>query len=161
MRDNVWLEQKLDEIWRGHFADIPRSNEVTIAFGQRARRRLGSIRQVNHRDKSSATKILITGYFTDEIVPESIVSAVIAHELTHYAHGFASPHPQFAHFPHQGGIVDKELVKRGFEKELKFQKSWLKTDWPKIIGPTPLRRRARRRRTNVLSFNRIMRRFGF
>lgn len=149
MRNDTWLKKKLDQIWQQYFADVRRLNEIEIKFGAKARRRLGSIRQINPRDKNSATKILITGFFKDETVPEIIVEAVIAHELCHYAHGFASPLPQFSKYPHQGGIVDKELKNRGLEEHLKFQKTWLKTDWPKIIGKTSVRRHHSTRRRKI------------
>jgi len=45
MRDDGWLFQKLDEIWDGHFSDIPQNNDVVIKFGRKARQRLGSIKQ--------------------------------------------------------------------------------------------------------------------
>ncbi len=150
MRDNAWLEQKLEKIWREHFGDVEQSNDVEIKFGAKARRRLGSIRQINPRDKNSATKILITGYFRDDRVPESIIDATIAHELCHYAHGFCSPLPKFSKYPHQGGLVDKELRSRGFADALKSQKAWLKTDWPIIAGEPIRRHRMRRRRVGLM-----------
>ncbi|MDO8444090.1 MAG: hypothetical protein Q7S80_01120 [bacterium] len=155
MRDNAWLEEKLEKIWREHFADVPRSNEIEIKFGAKARRRLGSIRQINPRDKHSTTRILISGYFRDENVPESIIDVTIAHELCHYAHGFCSPLPKYSKYPHQGGLVDKELKNRGFGEILNFQKNWLKTSWPNITGEPVRRRRVRRRRVG------LMRIFGF
>ncbi len=150
VRDNAWLTEKLEKIWRGYFANVERSNDVEIKFGAKARRRLGSIRQINPRDKHSTTKILITGYFKDERVPESIIDITVAHELAHYAHGFCSPLPKYSKYPHQGGLVDKELKSRGFADTLKFQKTWLKTDWPKITGEPVRRRRVRRRRVGLI-----------
>jgi len=151
MRDNLWLIAKLDQIWKKYFSDIERKNQIYIKFGQRACRRLGSIRQINPKDKNSATKILITGYFMDERVPEEMIGATIAHEIVHYAHGFCSPLPKLSRYPHQGGIVDNELRRRGLCEILDFQKKWLKSDWPKIIGtsPTRQRRRATRRKTLI------------
>ncbi|PIS07624.1 hypothetical protein COT78_02910 [Candidatus Berkelbacteria bacterium CG10_big_fil_rev_8_21_14_0_10_43_13] len=141
MRDNHWLEEKLNKIWQEYFADIERSNEIEIKFGAKARRRLGSIRQIDPKDKNSKTRILMSGFFCDERVPELMIDATIAHELAHYAHGFCSPLPKLSRYPHQGGKVDNELKKRGFGKILKFQQNWLKTEWPKIIGKSPARRR--------------------
>lgn len=155
MRDNIWLVEKLDKIWREHFADVSRSNEIEIKFGAKARRRLGSIRQISPKDKHSKTRILMSGYFRDENVPESIIDVTIAHEVCHYAHGFCSPLAKYSKYPHQGGLVDKELKNRGFGEALKFQKGWLKTDWPKITGEPVQRHRVRRRQVG------LMRIFGF
>lgn len=163
MRDNVWLKQKLDFIWDNYFSDIQRKNDIHIAFGRRARTRLGSIklnnkshayRQTGKTENNkyrkihscNGTLITITGYFADERVPEAMVDVVIAHELAHYAHGFSSPLPQLARYPHHGGIVDKELKKRGLEEKLQFQKQWLKDSWKDVVGQTPKRRRTIRRR---------------
>ncbi|HLC44001.1 MAG TPA: hypothetical protein VJK08_02675 [Patescibacteria group bacterium] len=162
MRSNDWLNQKLNEIWQRYFGDVERSNEIEIKFGAKARRRLGSIRQIDPKDKHSKTRILMSGYFTDERVPESIIDVTIAHELCHYAHGFCSPLPKFSRYPHQGGLVDKELKSRGFTEMLKFQKTWLKSDWSKITGEKIVRRRARRRIVRHQSdFARIIRLFRF
>lgn len=135
MRDNDWLKNRFEYIWANHFADVKRINDMSIAFGKKARTRLGSIKQLQTRNKNNINPsfITITGYFRDEIVPEYVVDLVIAHELCHYAHGFCSPHPQLFKNPHEGKIIDKELYKRGYGEEIKMQKKWLKEEWPKII----------------------------
>jgi hypothetical protein len=152
MRDNIWLDRKLSEIWEKHFSDVPRGNEVYIKFGRDARTRLGSIRKIG----KSSTLITITGYFKDERVPDFMVEATIAHELCHYAHGFFSPLPRLSRHPHQGGLVDNELKTRGFSGQLKAQKKWLKEVWPKIIGMRVRRRRIMRKKqysgVNILKF---------
>jgi len=153
MRNNLWLNNKLNGIWQKHFPDVEQQNRVIIKFGQNARQRLGSIRQISPYNKQSMTKIIITGYFMDERVPEEIIDATIAHELAHYAHGFCSPLPQLSKYPHQGGKVDDELKKRGFAEVLKFQKKWLKDEWPQIIGPA--KRRIRRRKIELINLFRI------
>jgi hypothetical protein len=134
MRDTAWLEKILDTVWKDYFSDIPKLNKISISFGRMARRRLASIRQTNRRDKKSDTKILVTGFYKNETVPERIVRVTIAHELCHYAHGFASPLPQFSKFPHRGDIVDDELRKRGLGVDLDFQEKWLKNEWVALVG---------------------------
>jgi len=152
MRNNEWLDQKLDYIWQTYFANVPRSNEVSIAFGRCARTRLGSIRKTS-RKSDFASQILITGYFKDEKVPEHIIEAVIAHELCHYAHGFSSPLPQLFKYPHQGRAVDREMIKRGLGDILLAQNKWLKNEWKAVIGPVKRRRRVRKvRRTSIFQF---------
>jgi len=148
MRNNKWLEQKLDFLWLSYFQDVPKLNNIHIAFGRSAKRRLASIRQISHKDKTSDTQIKVTGFYKDPTVPEYVVLTTIAHELCHYAHGFASPLPQFSRYPHHGGIVDRELVRRGLGKSLEMQRVWLKDSWHKIVGDNaPLRRRRRVRKT--------------
>jgi ADP-heptose:LPS heptosyltransferase len=150
MRNNEWLEEKLDIIWREYFSDVDRINNVTIKFGKKARARLGSIKQLHsYKQKNDNDSVItLTGYFKDERVPEYIIDLTIAHELCHYAHGFSSPHPQASKHPHSGGVVDSELKERGFEKQLKNQKKWLKEVWPTIIDK-PKRRIRRRSRRNI------------
>lgn len=161
MRNNIWLECKLEKIWQDYFSDIPRKNDIKIKFGRNARTRLGSIRfivSMSHFARPGLAKavpdslITLTGYFQDERVPEYIIDTVIAHELCHYAHGFSSPLPQLASHPHRGGVVDNELKRRGLGDELKKQKLWLENEWKNIIGPVKRRRRIRRKKTSFLKF---------
>lgn len=134
-RDNEWLENILADIWYRYFPDVPQKNDVRIKFGQSATTRLGSIKwgrkPIKHPDGSIQKRsiITVTGYFRDQTIPEEVVKAVIAHELTHYAHGFSGPLPRLHKHPHKGGIVDKELRSRGVGKLLDFEKEWMKKNW--------------------------------
>jgi hypothetical protein len=147
----------MNQIWRDHFSDVPQKNNVKIKFGRRARTRLGSIRRIGNRrflsQENPDSEIILTGYFKEEKVPEYIIDLTIAHELCHYAHGFSSPLPQLFKYPHLGGLVDKELVKRGFGPALKEQKKWLKEVWPTIIGVRT--RRYRRRKQRIVKVSNI------
>lgn len=140
MRDKEWLENMLAEIWYRYFADVPQDNEVKIKFGQAAKTRLGSIKLgrklIAHPDGSLKKRsiITITSLFKDLSIPDQVVAAVIAHELVHYAHGFSSPNPKLHRHPHQGGIVDKELEKRGLSKILQFERKWLKENWKSYLN---------------------------
>ena len=69
----------------------------------------------------------------DERVPEYVIDTTLAHELVHYMHGFNSPLPQKYKHPHRGGIVDKELIKRGFGHNLSMEKVWAKNQWEKLF----------------------------
>jgi hypothetical protein len=160
MRDNFWLEQKLEEVWSRYFSDIERLNKIQVHFGKRARRRLASIRQSTFNNKSSDTEIRVTAFYKDEKVPEYVVETTLAHELCHYVHGFASPLPQFSKFPHHGGLVDKELVKRGLGEQLKMQKKWLEENWNDIVGEAVFRHRTRRQRTKRSAFTRFVQNLG-
>lgn len=128
LRTNQWLADRLDWLWHAHFADVEVANVVYVRFGRPARTRLGSIK-FGRRKINPNTFITITGHFRRLEVPEYVIDAVLAHELTHYTHGFFSPHPQLHKHPHQHGIIDKELTKRGLEDIMRLQKVWLKTNW--------------------------------
>lgn len=139
MRDNEWLENRMEYIQRKHFSDVDISNALLIRFGRKARRVLGSIRKNPERsilDKLAGkfdTQVIINGHFRDEDIPEYVIDAVIGHELCHYVHGFSSPLPQLARHPHKGGIVNYEMAKRGMgELELR-QKRWIKQHWLKYL----------------------------
>jgi hypothetical protein len=152
MRDNDYLENIFYDLWENHFCDIPRRNMVLIKYGKFSKRQLGSIKLANGRtkikrllhrkkdeylvqDDKSITVITITKYFENDVVPEYVVRATIAHELCHYAHGFNSPlEKRFAN-PHQGNIIKKELQKRGLLEEQKRADSWLKENWLDIVYP--------------------------
>lgn len=151
LRTNEWLADLLADLWYRHFPDVAQLNDVKIKFGGKAATRLGSIKwgrkAVAHPDgtKQRRSIITITGHFADPVIPETVVRAVIGHELVHYAHGFSSPNPQLYKHPHKGGVVDRELIKRGLGDTLAFHERWLKEDWPKYLRAhhTPKRRRFR------------------
>ncbi|MCL5411484.1 MAG: hypothetical protein M1150_01970 [Patescibacteria group bacterium] len=123
LRNENWLLYRLDYVWRNYFADVPQTNRVFVKFGRQARFRFGSIRYC-YGDNS--THIRINGLFRDPSVPSEIVDHTLAHELAHYTHGFSSPHPKMHLYPHRGGIIDKELTKRGLGHLIKFYNIWVK-----------------------------------
>ncbi len=146
VRDNKWLENIMYKLWEDYFNDIPRKNLVIIKFGKRAKRQLGSIKWVRrntkvkgflrkksddlgYQDDGRITLITITSLFKDEDIPEYVVQATIAHEMIHYAHGFFSPLKQVYKKPHQGGVIRKEMEKRGMEDIYRKSKRWLKENW--------------------------------
>ncbi|MGI5898097.1 MAG: hypothetical protein ACOX6Q_02965 [Candidatus Dojkabacteria bacterium] len=151
MRNNNYLENLLYELWENHFCDVPRKNFVLIKFGKYSKRQLGSISLAHDRskikglmkkkldeymiqDNKSISIITITRYFRNEIVPEFVVRATIAHELCHYAHGFNSPLEKKFKKPHQGNIINKELRDRDLLEEQKLADKWLKENWLDIIS---------------------------
>lgn len=130
MRDNNFLRERFLELYKKHFADIPLANKIVLRFGRAAKTRLGSIKL----DKQKRSIITINGLFRDEEVPLFMIDATLAHEFVHYMHGFNSEIKcEFRH-PHRGGIVDKELIKRGFREILMHQKLWLKEEWPSLLS---------------------------
>lgn len=132
MRNNKWLAERLEHIWRNHFSDVPIENEVIVRFGRPARTRLGSIK-FGKRKIHPRSYITITGYFRDEQVPEYVLDGVLAHELSHYAHGFSSPYEQLYHHPHRHGVVTKELTARGLKDTIKRQRQWMKEHWRTFV----------------------------
>lgn len=150
MRDNKYLENILYDLWDNHFCDVPRKNLVVIKFGKYSKRQLGSIKLANRytkikglmkkrreelevQDEKSVTVITVTRYFQNEIVPEYVIRATIAHELCHYTHGFQSPLEKVFDHPHRGNVIKKELAKRDLLDQEKEAEKWLKENWLKIV----------------------------
>jgi hypothetical protein len=148
MRDNIWLANRLHDIWQSYFAEITDGNEIEVRFGRMSKTRLGSItireklkmsRRVERRllkmlsSNEVVSVITINGHLQNPEIPEELVDGILAHEFCHFIHGFNSMREKKYALPHSGGIIDKELKERGFGSILKFQKKWLKDNWKKII----------------------------
>ena len=130
MRTNHWLAERLDAIHHDYYADVPIKNVIMVRFGRESRTRFGSIiarPRTGHAQPVSY--ITINSLFTDEEVPQYVIDATLAHEFAHYAHGFHSPLERLYDYPHKGGIVDKEIIKRGGGELLKLQKAWIKKEY--------------------------------
>ena len=127
MRNDEFLRKRLDDIWMMLFNEIPKMNNVIIKFKGKSRNKFGYIRK-----KGDDSFIGINELFKFDLVPEYIIDLTIAHELSHYAHGFNSPLEKKYKHPHKGGVVTKELEKRGFDKMIKKEKMFFKQEWPKI-----------------------------
>ena len=147
-RTDTWLAKRMYRMWEDHFADVPRRNFVLIKFGRSSSRQLGSIKWArkstrikslmkksdlreyhSNQDDKRITVITITKKFMNADIPEFVIDATIAHELVHYVHGFSSPLKQTFRYPHQGGIVRKELESRGLGKMQKKARIWLRENW--------------------------------
>jgi len=125
MRNDQWLREKLDKIWSEYFSDVVKTDKVFIHFGKKCRNRLGSIRLVNNM----LSEIKINGFLKDPEIPEFVCEAVVAHELTHYVHGFGSNRPQLYKYPHRGGVVAREMIRRGLGETHYAAKDWINTNW--------------------------------
>jgi len=132
-RDHKWLKFRLETIWERHFPDIKVANNVFVKFGRPCRTRLGSIK-FGRKKEDPNTIITINGHFKDPQFPEFVVDAVLAHELTHYAQGFASPHEQKYANPHLGGVVKNEMIDRGLKNLLQLEKKWIKANWRNFLS---------------------------
>ena len=154
MRDHDWLYNKLQYLLKNHFADMPLTNPIEIRFGREAKFRFGSIKlQGNRRVKRARgakglsrifglrklemqesgegkvprkSIITITSMFASNSVPSEVVLYTIAHELCHYAHGFSSSNRRLFRHPHHGGIVNRELERRGAGHLVTSYRKWIK-----------------------------------
>lgn len=122
LRDNRWLVFRLNDIWDKYFTDVKQINKVYVRFGKYSNTRFGSIKL---RYSDSSTHVIITKKFCDQRIPEEIVDHTIAHELVHYSHGFSSPYPRLHKYPHRGGLIEKELTRRGLGYLVDYYKKWV------------------------------------
>jgi|TARA_Y100000310_G_C19995546_1_gene496066 hypothetical protein len=129
MRSDIWLENRLETIWKTVIPEIEKQNIVKIKFKGNWKTKFGHIKRL----KDGSTEIAINNLFRDKQIPDFIIDTTIAHELVHYMHGFHSPLPRLYKYPHQGNIVNKELNKRGFSFLLKLEKEWIKNKWWSIF----------------------------
>jgi len=159
MRDHNWLQNRLDELLKTYFADVPITNPIEIKWGREAKFRFGSIKlegrsmryirlrgfgglfnkkivlQENPKGQTPKKSIItVTSMFKSETIPSDVVLYTISHELTHYAHGFSSANKQMFRHPHHGGVVNREIEKRGGKHLVKAYKEWLKEYRRKILA---------------------------
>ncbi len=127
MRDDDWLNQRFEQIWTLFFPDIEKRN-VHIRWKGRWKNKFGHITTT----KNKTTEIAINKLFQNLQVPEDVIKLTIAHEIVHYSHGFHSHLPRKYKHPHKGGVVEKDLKKRGFDYMLKKEKEWQKGTWFKL-----------------------------
>lgn len=64
--------------------------------------------------------------FKDDTIPVEVIDHTLAHELAHYTHGFSSKKVRLHKYPHVGGVVHKEMEKRGIGYLAKAYKDWIK-----------------------------------
>ena len=120
------LNSYLDHIWQHYFSDIPCVNEVQIAYCHPWKSRLGLIRL----SLDNATSFIgINALLQHQQVPEYVLITTIAHELTHYAHGFGSPLPRLYKHPHANNVVNRELEQRGLGEYVHLSDAWIDKQW--------------------------------
>jgi len=124
LRDDIWLTERVTLLRQVHFVDVPQGYPITTRFGIRARNRFGSIGA-----QSGQTIILVNRLFADPFVPTFVVDGTLAHELAHYAHGYGSGLPLLHKDPHRGGVVDKELERRGLGEINQKAEQWRRLNW--------------------------------
>jgi hypothetical protein len=125
MRDDIWLNQRMDNIWVLLFPDVKKANNVYAKFKGKWKNKFGHIKMLRNKD----SEIAVNSFFKNPVIPEYIVDITLAHELVHYSHGFNSPLKKLYKHPHKGNIVEKELIKRGFSHMINLEKEFIKSKW--------------------------------
>ena len=125
-RDEQWLADLLDQIWEQYFTDTPRINRVRVSYGGAWKSRLGLI-TMSEDEKTSY--IQVNGLLMHPEIPENITFVTVAHEMVHYAHGFGSPLPRRYKHPHRGGVVKRELIRRGMAHQYDLYDQWVYDNW--------------------------------
>lgn len=89
----------------------------------------------NFKSKTPQKSVItITSMFAKENVPVEVIHHTICHELCHYTHGFSSANKRLFKYPHHGGIVNKELERRGAKHLILAFKKWLKSYRSQILS---------------------------
>jgi hypothetical protein len=123
-RNDRWLTERIQLLRENHFADMPQGYPIVTGFSTRAKYRLGCICARDGR-----ALIQVNRLYADPFVPVYVVDGTLAHELAHYAHGFGSGLPRVYEHAHRGGVVDKELERRGLGPLYIRAEQWRKTHW--------------------------------
>ncbi len=129
VRDTGWLVERVRLLRENHFADVAQGYPIVVRFGTRAQRRFGSI-----TGRNGISYITVNQLYANPDVPVYVVDETLAHELAHYAHGFGSGLPRLYADPHRGGVVDKELEKRGLGEVHQKAETWRETHWGNVYG---------------------------
>jgi len=130
MRDKFWLENRMIQIKDMLFPDLELENQIIVRFKGRWKNKFGHIKLLRNKN----TEIVVNGLFSNLEVPEYMIDITLAHELVHYLHGFQSPLKQKYKHPHKGGVVKKELIKRGFGHMVCKERVFIKEKWVKLYG---------------------------
>lgn len=139
MRDNKWLAEQLHALHATYFSDVPIENTILVRFGRTSRTRFGSIvARPTTGYRQPVTYISINSLFKDETVPEYVIIGTLLHEFVHYVHGFHSPIKQQYRYPHQGGIVNREIRERGAGAILDQQTKWIKAHYRDFLKQNQL-----------------------
>ena len=99
---------------------------MRVNYGATWKTRLGLI---TLSDDRATSYIQVNSLVRMREVPDYITNITIAHELVHYAHGFGSPLPRRYKHPHRGGVVKRELLRRGLAAEYARYDEWVYERW--------------------------------
>ncbi len=132
-----YLSSRVASLVRENFPEKGVTNLLTVQWGPKSKRMLGSIKTLNgegHNEADYASLIQINSFLKSTEIPEYVLDYVIMHELTHYFQGFGSNHKKKNKYPHRGKIVEKELERRGWGEITIKSEKWLKENWKNIIA---------------------------
>jgi hypothetical protein len=130
-RDGAWLRSEMEFLWSRFFDDVSPKNVVQVEYSGAWKSRLGVI---SMSSDAKVSYIGINSLLRFPEVPAYVTTITVAHELVHYAHGFGSPLPQKYKHPHRGGIVQKELIRRGLKADFDLYNEWIHTHWYSFYG---------------------------
>ncbi len=137
LRDETWLQARLDALCKEHFSDLPAGFPIRIVFGAPSLHVLGSI-----RPRNGESLIRLSGLYRWIEVPEWVADATIVHELAHYVHGIGSGLERLYPHAHRGGVVDAELERRGLGEMSRKAKQWRSQHWmalyERFYGPSKI-----------------------
>ena len=100
------------------------SVSISIKFGKKAKRTLGSVRL-----KGESSIIYITKYMVDYSVPDYVIEEVILHELIHIKTGYGSIMQKTSRHAHRGGVIKKEMLEIGKSNIYELSQIWIKKNW--------------------------------
>jgi hypothetical protein len=148
-RNQAWLEQEFETMWSRHFSDVSRPNRLTVKWGRVSRTRLGAITarggDIYHNPEVS--EIRLNPLLQSSNVPVEVIWQTMAHEATHYCHGFCSPHPRKYRHPHKGNVIVKEFMARDLLAIHNKSHQWLKMHWQTYVTSSVPTKPKRKRRT--------------
>jgi hypothetical protein len=126
VRDDRWLRHVLEWVWDRYFGDTPRVNRVRVDYGAAWKTRLGLITM---SEDQATSYIQVNSLLRMREVPDYVTHVTLAHEMVHYADGFGSPLPRRYRHPHRGGVVKRELLRRGLAAEYARYEEWVYEYW--------------------------------
>ena len=125
-----FLAAKTASLIRENFSEKGVTNLLVVKWGPKWKNTLGRIKPL--KDTEYGSIIEINSYLKSLQVPTYVLDYVIMHELAHYFQGFGSNHKRKHKHPHRGGIVEKELSRRGWEEIINKSEKWIKENWKNI-----------------------------
>ena len=124
MLSDSFLTKKTAQLCREYFPQKQISNLLVVRWGKAWQTKLGHIKPYQQNTQFGSL-IEINAVLNDERIPEFVVEATILHELIHYFQGFGSNQPRTQRHPHQGGVIEKEFAKFGWQEIAQKQDTWI------------------------------------
>lgn len=123
MLSDTFLTRKTGQLCREYFPRKQITNLLVVRWGKAWSTKLGHIKPLKNVHYGSL--IEINAVLNDDRIPEFVVEATLLHELIHYFQGFGSNHKRTQKHPHQGGVIEKEFAKFGWQEIAQKQDAWI------------------------------------